>query len=149
MSTFDRVAHCRRIASAGGRALVAARGTAYMQEIGKRGFRVAVELGWGEVLADKLGDSYAAKFGKALVLPAAAKEKARARARARRLYGGQLCDVPGCNEAGQVHHIQGFAAGGDPNAGTNIEIHCAAHHKAIHRERRRAHRAARLQRTGA
>lgn len=143
MSTFDRAAHCRKIARKGGLAVVAKHGTSYMRQIGARGFRVAVDLGWGEMLAAKLGDAYQAKFGRPLELGPAAKEKAQARARARRLYSGMLCQTPGCTEVGQVHHIEQFAVQGDPNAGTNIEIHCTAHHVAIHRERRRAHMARR------
>lgn len=39
---FDRVEHCRRIASKGGRATVNKYGRAHMSEIGKRGYMVTV-----------------------------------------------------------------------------------------------------------
>lgn len=38
--TFDRAAHCRKIASQGGRALVAKHGRSHMSAIGKRGYMV-------------------------------------------------------------------------------------------------------------
>lgn len=37
-NTFDRAAHCRRIASAGGRATVARHGHDHMRRIGRRGW---------------------------------------------------------------------------------------------------------------
>lgn len=39
-TAFDRAAHCRKIASKGGRALVAKHGRAHMSTIGKRGYMV-------------------------------------------------------------------------------------------------------------
>ena len=39
-SQFDRAAHCRKIASAGGRQTVARHGRAHMSQIGRRGWNV-------------------------------------------------------------------------------------------------------------
>lgn len=138
MTPQERAALCRRIASSGGRSTLARHGTEHMAAIGRKGFAVAVELGWGPVLAEKLSPGYAAKFGKPITLSPASLEKARIRAEARAIYAGMTCDVPGCAAPGQVHHIHGLT-GDEPNDGLNISIRCEAHHRAIHRERRRDH----------
>lgn len=140
MSTFDRAAHCRRIAAVGGRRTVERHGTAHMAAIGKRGFAVAVALGWGPQLAAKLAPSYRAKYGRDPVLGPVCLKKARLRAEARRIYGGMGCDVPGCGLSGQVHHLHGLGIA-DPNAIDAISILCDGHHRARHKELRRARRA--------
>ncbi len=42
-TTFDRAAHCRRIAGSGGRATVQRHGRQHMSEIGRRGFQSTTE----------------------------------------------------------------------------------------------------------
>ena len=138
MTPEERTAHMRALGSRGGKSTVARHGTEHMQAIGKRGFAVAVELGWGQQLAGKLGPTYQAKFGKPIVLSPQSQEKARIRTQAREIYAGQVCDVPGCESIGQVHHIHGLG-GSDPNEPANIAIRCAHHHRATHRDQRRAH----------
>jgi len=140
MSGFDRTAHCRRIAALGGRATLLAHGKAHMAAIGRNGFRVALALGWGPTLAAKLQASYTAKFGRQIVLGPCSLAKARVRADARRIYGGMLCDVPGCLEGGQVHHVHGVEVG---NGEHNIMVLCGAHHVELHRAARRSRRLAR------
>lgn len=140
MSAFDRPAHCRRIAALGGRRTVERHGTAHMSRIGAIGFQVAVALGWGPQLAAKLAPSYRAKYGRDPILGPACLEKARLRAEARRIYGGMPCDVPGCREPGQVHHLHGLGIA-DPNAIDHIAILCDVHHRERHRQLRRARRA--------
>lgn len=136
MSTFDRGAHCRRIASSGGRATVEIHGIAHMQEIGKRGFQQAVALGWGLELARKLAPSYQRKFGRPLTLSSACETRARIRAEARRLYGGMRCQNCGASR-GQVHHI---AIDADrPNQVSVVRILCGHCHIAEHRALRRLH----------
>ncbi len=137
VSTFDRAAHCRRIASLGGQATVRIHGTSHMQTIGRIGFQRAIELGWGLELAKKLAPGYAAKFGRPLVLGAGPQRKARIRAQARRLFGGTPCDAIDCEERGQVHHLDIY--GEWPNDGAFIRVLCRRHHIEEHRRIRRAH----------
>jgi hypothetical protein len=140
MTPEERAAHCRAIASAGGRATVARHGIAHMAAIGKRGFAAAVALGWGPELARKLAPSYEAKFARTIQLGPTAKERAELRRQARAIYGGNVCDIPGCELPGEVHHVGGLDAGNDE---TNILVLCRAHHVAHHRALRRARRLAR------
>src|SRR5579872_517752 len=131
MTGFDRAAHCRRIASRGGKTTAAKYGAAYISAIGKRGFAKAVELGWGLELAAKLGPAYLRKYGKPLKLGQGTREDAAIRAEARRLYSGSLCDA--CAErVGQVHHIHGLRSP-DPNEPSNIRNLCPPCHRAEHR----------------
>src|SRR5579871_3699291 len=88
---FDRTAHCRRIASSGGRRTLELHGVSHFQEIGRRGFRQAVALGWGLELARKLGPGYQAKFGRLLTLSSACQKKAQIRASIRKFYRGMQC----------------------------------------------------------
>lgn len=143
MSDFDRAAHCRRIATLGGQATLRLHGSEHFAAMGRHGFSVALQLGWGPWLAGKLQASYIAKFGRPIVLGPAALAKARARAQARRIYGGMPCDVPGCGERGQVHHVHGVEAG---NGEHNIVVLCEAHHRELHRAARRSRRLAREER---
>lgn len=136
ISSFNRAQHCRRIASLGGQALVRIHGTEHMSQIGAKGFKKALELGWGLELAAKLSASYSAKYGKPITLGAQSKQRARIRAAARRFYGGMPCDncdAPG----GQVHHLDINAD--NPNAGGYIQILCSACHRAEHRRLRVSH----------
>jgi hypothetical protein len=110
-----------------------------MSAIGKRGFRVALELGYGEVLARKLGPAYLAKFGRPIVLGPASLEKSRRRREARRTFGGASCDRLGCGRKGQVHHRLGLGVE-DPNGEWNIQVLCSEHHIEEHRRIRRARR---------
>lgn len=139
MSPEERAEHCRRIARLGGQAVVAKHGIEHMSLIGKAGFQSALDLGYGEVLARKLGPAYEAKFGKPLVLGAASAEKNRLRAQARAIYGGQTCDAAGCELPGDVHHLGGLALP-SANEPSNIQVLCKAHHLAWHRARRAAHK---------
>lgn len=144
MTSDERAAHCRAIAASGGRATLEKHGVEHMVAIGKRGFAAAVALGWGPELAKKLAPAYEAKFGREIQLGSGVKAKAELRRQARAIYGGNLCDVPGCGLPGEVHHIGGVDAG---NEETNIHILCRAHHIAHHRALRRARRELR-ERTG-
>jgi general stress protein YciG len=46
-NTFDRAAHCRRIASKGGRATVQKHGRDHMAKIGRKGFRATTQKWFG------------------------------------------------------------------------------------------------------
>lgn len=137
MTPEERRAHCRRIASSGGRRTVERYGQAHMTELAKKGFAKAVELGYGEALARKLSGSYEAKFGKPISLSPQSVEIGRVRAEARKLYGGMACSVIGCERPGQVHHLD--IRHPDPNHPSRVEIICALHHRARHRAIRRTH----------
>lgn len=137
MTPEERLAHCRRIAAAGGRRTVEKHGSAHMAAIGKLGFAKAIELGWGLQLAAKLAAGYAAKFGTPLKLGPEPRRKAAIRAAARQMYCGMTCEALGCYEPGQVHHLE--IEGDDPNNGGYIKILCGRHHRQRHREIRLAH----------
>lgn len=138
MAGFNRAAHCKRIAAAGGRSTVARHGAAHMSAIGKAGFAKAVELGYGVYISSILSPSYEAKFGKPIRLSMQSREAAAIRAAARDLFGGMICDR--CAAApGQVHHIEGLRCP-DPNAPSRIAILCDRCHRAEHRQIRREHR---------
>ena len=62
---FDRAAHCRRIASSGGKATVEKHGRKHMSEIGKRGFETTTKRYFGgdkeahkQYLIEELGHAY-------------------------------------------------------------------------------------------
>ena len=138
MTTEERAAHCRGIAALGGRRTLELYGAEHLSRIGKRGFRVALALGYGEVLSRKLGPSYEAKFGRAIHLSPQSREAGRIRAEARKRLGRGPCEH--CGTAGtQVHHRRGIT---DPeaNAPANLQRLCGDCHRAEHRRGRAAYR---------
>lgn len=153
MDTDQRNAHLRRIARLGGLATYAKYGSAYYSHIGKLGFRVTLELGWGPWLRTRLAASYEAKFGTPLPAPPlspseraqfeqlradAAVRAAARRAHPRRSLGG--CQWPGCRRhAQEIHHLRGVRAAG-ANAPENLRFLCTDHHRLVHvllRQRKR------------
>lgn len=142
MTPEERRDHLRRIGSLGGKRTVEKHGRGHMQTIGRKGFQVAKNLGWGPQLAAKLAPSYEAKFGRPITLSQESREHAAVRAEARKVYAGRQCDRVGCDQPGQVHHI-GSVDAENPNAVNNIAIYCAKHHRELHQHARQAHREAR------
>ena len=123
-----RAAHCRRIASLGGQATLARRGTEHFAAIGKRGFQAALDLGYGDYLLTKLAPSYRAKFGTDPVLGRnRAGDTARAQARRATPTLG-TCQWPDCTApASERHHVDGWKVSADT---TGL---CAGHHDAFDR----------------
>ncbi|HUY97275.1 MAG TPA: HNH endonuclease signature motif containing protein [Verrucomicrobiae bacterium] len=138
MTGTERAAHCRRIGALGGRRTLELYGTSYLSAIGKTGFRVALELGYGEVLSHKLAGSYQAKFGREIRLSPQSKEAARIRAEARKRAAAGPCVRCGAGKT-EVHHRRGIS---DPDANhpNNLVRLCSVCHRAEHRRRRAAHR---------
>jgi hypothetical protein len=141
MTPEERAAHCRRIASLGGKRTVALHDTSHMSAIGRRGFAVAMALGWGPELAKKLAPSYEAKFGKPIVLGPQTQARARIRAEARAIYGGNPCEFCGAADT-EVHHIHGLDVD-NVNDDINIYVLCGPCHRELHKMARRARRLAR------
>lgn len=150
ISPEERAAHCRRIASSGGRKTVEKHGAAWMSTIGKAGFRAALESIGGVELYKIIGGSYEAKFGRALDMRScrnAAAERQRADCRKAHPELG-TCEWVYCDEAGELagccgapaehrHHIEGLPAG---HGRDNVKFYCAEHHRALHRMLRRQRR---------
>jgi hypothetical protein len=139
MTPDERAAHLRAIAGKGGRSTYRRYGREHFVTIGKRGFAVALELGWGDWLwRTKFNLTYEAIVGHPR--PTERSERTRAsqrkRAEARRLYP-QLgrCAWPGCTaQAEQRHHLKGVQV---PDANDHVVGYCAAHHKQVERDKRR------------
>ena len=130
-----RAAHCRRIASLGGQALVKARGADYMSQIGKAGFQAALDRGYGAYLLTKLAPTYRAKFG---TDPVVGRNKAgdTARAQARRATPTLgACQWPACTApATERHHVDGWKHSDDT---TGL---CSDHHDEFDRAYRATHK---------
>lgn len=121
MTPAERAAHCRKIASSGGRATVDRLSAGHMAMIGRVGFQSAVAAGYGPWLAEHVFH---------VTLPAtynAAAARARAQARRDRPVLGR-CQWPGCPEpASERHHVDGWRVSGD------VAALCDGHHTELHR----------------
>jgi len=127
MTVEERAAHCRRISTLGGQAVVRVRGREHMARIGQAGFKAALDLGYGKYLAETvLRTSYRAKFGRD---PQYTRNKAgdAARAKARREKPDKgPCQWPACAaSATDLHHVDGWQQSDDT---TSL---CADHHDAF------------------
>ncbi len=133
MTPDERAAHCRRIGQLGGQATYRTFGQAHMSAIGKRGFQVALDRGYGEYLLTKLAPRYRAQFGRDPVLGRnAAGDKARAAARTATPTLGR-CAWQGCTaQATERHHVDGWKAS-PATCGL-----CHAHHTQLERAYRAA-----------
>jgi len=135
----QRAAHCRAIAGRGGQATYQAHGREHMARIGKRGFQVALELGWGEWLwQTTFRLTYEGRVGHPRPQPARteqARADQRVRDEARRRYTPLgRCSWPGCGEPAQHrHHITGVRV---PDANDHVVTYCLAHHTEAERAKR-------------
>jgi guanyl-specific ribonuclease Sa len=139
MTPEQRAAHCRSIASRGGKTTVERHGREHMSRIGKLGFQAAMASVGGHVLAQHLGPSYEAKFGRPITRTLTRdeyREKQRIWREARKLFPDLECVECGAPHA-QIHHRDGVLAGNDP---ANIEGRCPHHHRRWHREHYREKR---------
>jgi len=135
MTPDERAAHCWRIGRLGGQATYRTLGQAHMSMIGKRGFQVALDLGYGDYLLTKLAPSYRAKFGRD---PVAGRNRdgdtARAQARRATPTLGR-CSWRDCTApATQRHHVDGWRVSAD-TCGL-----CDAHHAEFERAYRAAYK---------
>ncbi len=134
MTAEERAAHCRRIGALGGQAVVRVRGREHMARIGQAGFKAALDLGYGNYLAETvLRTSYRAKFGRD---PQYKRNKAgdAARAKARRATPNKgPCQWPACAApATDLHHVDGWQQSDDTAA------LCANHHDTLEKAYRQA-----------
>lgn len=142
----QRAAHCRAIAGRGGQATYQAHGCEHMARIGKWGFQVALELGWGAWLwQTRFSLTYEARFGPPRPQPEQterAREAGRVRAAARRRYTALgACSWPGCTEQAQHrHHLKGVRV---HDANEHVVAYCLAHHTEAERAKRRQRRESR------
>jgi len=133
MTPDERAAHCRRIGRLGGQATYRMLGQAHMSAIGKRGFHVALDRGYGEYLLTKLAPSYRAKFGRDPVLGRNKEgDKARTAARAAMPTLGRCAWLACTAPATQRHHVDGWKVSPD-TCGL-----CDAHHATLERAYRHA-----------
>ncbi len=133
MTPDERAAHCRRIGQLGGQATYRTFGQAHMSAIGKRGFHVALDRGYGEYLLTKLAPSYRAKFGRDPVLGRNKEgDTARAAARAALPTLGRCAWLACTAQATERHHVDGWKLSPD-TCGL-----CDAHHTQLERAYRAA-----------
>ncbi len=133
MTPDERAAHCRRIGQLGGQATFRTFGKTHMSAIGKRGFQVALDRGYGDYLLTKLAPSYRAKFGRDPVLGRnTAGDKARADARKAAPTLGMCAWLDCTAQATQRHHVDGWKVSPD-TCGL-----CDTHHTQLERAYRDA-----------